>query len=437
MYDLVVLGGGPAGVACARRAAALGAEVALIDADWRRGRAIRGWLPKRFLAQTARASDLADPAAAFAAFQARRDRAVEAALADLAAGLRAAGVRIVAAPAMLESLDGGVRLATGEGEVRGAELVLAVGARTAWPDWGQGLVEPAEALYADTGPLPRQLVVVGGGYVATAQALLLRSFGVDVTLVMPEAEPLGGFDDDLRRLVGDRLAEAGVRLRPETAVRAVRQAAAGLEVETTAGTLVAERVAFAAAEAPRPATAPLRLDRFGVRLARDGAVQVDVRYAASVAGLSAVGDCADHAGHGLNAQSFDLAAVATAEGEAVAERLFGTAVPPPLDYDHVPMVVPGRPEIAVVGLDEGRARMLGFAVRAAMRDDADGFAKLVVDAADGRLLGCHLMGEGAGALVQGLALALGAGADLAQLQRTVQAPHPLAEKLLACAKGLG
>ena len=409
----------------------------MIDADWRQGRAVRGWLPKRFLAQTARSSDLADPAAAFAAFQRRRDRAVAAALERLVADLDVARVRVIAAQAQLRSLGAGAELDTVGGSVRARHLVLAVGAKTSWPEWGQGLLDPAEALYGGKGPLPRRLVVIGGGYVATAQAALLRSFGVEVTLVLPEAEPLAGFDDDLRRLVGEGLAARGVRLRPETEVLDVGRGEAGLEVRTTAGALVADRVVLASEQAPRPLTAALGLERFGVRLAGDGAVQVDVRYAASVDGLYAIGDCSDHAGQGLSASTFDLGAVAACEGEAVAERLFAATPPPPLDYDHVPLLIPGRPELAVVGLGEARARALGFAVRAAVARDDDEFVKLVVDAADGRILGCHLVGEGAGPLVQGLAMALGAGADLARLQRTVPVPHPLAEKLLALAKGLG
>ncbi|TVQ35529.1 MAG: NAD(P)/FAD-dependent oxidoreductase [Geminicoccaceae bacterium] len=437
MFDLIVLGGGPGGVASARRAAQLGAKVALVDADWRQGRAIRGWLPKRFLAQAARASDLPDPAAAFRAFQVRRDRAVGEALAALVAELDEAGVEVIAERAALERLDAGAVLATRRGRLEAPHLVLAVGASPTWPAWGGGLIEPAEALYADDGPLPSRVVIVGGGYIATAQAALLRSFGVDVTLILPEAEPLGGFDDDLRRVVGDRLSNLGVRLRPETEVIGIAADGPTRVVATTAGTCRCDRVAFAAERAPKPNTAGLDLARFGVRLTVDGAVQVDVRYAASVSGLHAIGDCADHAGQGLDGSTFDFGAVAVAEGEAVVEHLFDPSPPPPLDYDHVPIIVQGRPEIAAVGLGEARARALGFDVLADGRQGGAGFVKLVADRHSGRLLGCHLVGEGAGALVQGLALALGAGADLPRLRRTVAAPHGLAEELLALAKGLG
>ncbi|MFW5680250.1 MAG: FAD-dependent oxidoreductase [Pseudomonadota bacterium] len=436
MLDLIVLGGGPGGVACARRAAGLGATVALIDADWRQGRAIRGWLPKRFLAQAARSSDLADPDGAFRAFQARRDQAVAEALERLVLELDEAGVRVVASAARVESAAPPVVVA-GDMRLEARELVLAVGARAAAPDWGSDLVEPAEALYADTGPLPSRVVIVGGGYIATAQAALLRSFGIEVTLVLPETEPLGGFDEDLRRLVGDRLVAQGVRLRPETTVTMVERAEHGVRVRTTAGDLLADRVVCAGERVLRPNTAALDLERFGVRLAVDGAVHVDVRYAASAPHLYAIGDCADHAGQGLDGSTFDYGAVAAAEGEAVAEHLFGANSPPPLDYDHVPVLVHGRPEIAAVGLGEARARALGFDVVAASRRGRERFVKLVADRASGRILGCHLLGEGAGALIQGLALALGAGADLARLQRTVAAPHTLAEELLALAKGLG
>jgi glutathione reductase (NADPH) len=174
-------------------------------------------------------------------------------------------------------------------------------------------------------------------------------------------------------------------------------------------------------------------------LAADGSIPVDAAYRASVPGLCAVGDCSNHAGHGLDASQHDLTPVAIAEGRAVAERLFN-GNPKTVNYETVPTAVFSLPQVAAVGSSQERATAEGRDVRIfrtrfrPMLETLGGgeeriFMKLVVDANDDRVLGVHLLGGEAAEIVQGFAVALTCRATKAQFDATV-ALHPTAAEEL-------
>ena len=173
---------------------------------------------------------------------------------------------------------------------------------------------------------------------------------------------------------------------------------------------------------------------------QSGAICVDPAYRSSVPGIYAVGDCSDHAGAGLDSGSFDLTPVAIAEGRVIAETLFNDN-PHVVNYATVPTAVFGLPEIAAVGLTEERARELGHEVityKTSFRpllhtltgQPVKVMMKLVVDRASERVLGCHMVGEDAGEIIQGLAVALTAGATKAQFDETVGLHPSVAEEFV-------
>jgi len=198
-------------------------------------------------------------------------------------------------------------------------------------------------------------------------------------------------------------------------------------------------VLLATGRRPIPNTSGIGLESLGVRLAADGSIPVDAAYRTTVQGLLAVGDCTDHAGHGLDSAQHDLTPVAIAEGRAVAERLFN-ANPTTVNYETVPTAVFSLPQAAAVGLPQERAEALGRRVKVfrtcfrPMLETLGGgeqrvFMKLVVDAEDDRVLGIHLVGADAAEIVQGFAVALTCRATKAQFDATV-ALHPTAAEEL-------
>jgi glutathione reductase (NADPH) len=154
-----------------------------------------------------------------------------------------------------------------------------------------------------------------------------------------------------------------------------------------------------------------------------------------VPSILAVGDCSDHAASGLDSGSFDLTPVAIAEGRAIAEGLWNDN-PHEINYDTVPTAVFSLPEAAAVGLTEAAARAQGLDVRIfktsfrpllhTLTDEpVKTMMKMVVDRATDRVVGCHMVGDAAGEIIQGLAVAMTAGATKSAFDETVGL-HPSA-----------
>ena len=196
-----------------------------------------------------------------------------------------------------------------------------------------------------------------------------------------------------------------------------------------------------------PNTRSLGLEALGVRTDASGAICVDPAYQSSVPSIYAVGDCSDHAGAGLDSGSFDLTPVAIAEGRVIAETLFNDN-PHRVNYATIPTAVFGIPEIGAVGLTEERARELGHdvvAYKTSFRPllhtltgaQVRVMMKLVVERASDRVLGCHMVGEEAGEIIQGLAIALTAGATKAQFDETVGLHPSVAEEFVTMYQASG
>lgn len=452
-FDLLVIGAGSGGVACARRAAHHGAKVAIAEAGRVGGTCVlRGCVPKKLMHLGAHFRDL---------FRASRGygwrlgeltldfRALlEARNAEIARlnrvyldMLESAGVRLLHGRArILAKTVEGFRVEVGGLEVSAERVLAAVGARPSLPDIpGAEHAVTSDELLEEVYPLPRRLAVVGAGYIGVELASIFRAFGAEVTLAFRGEEPLRGFDHELRHELAQALGRAGIRLLAQARPERIVPVEGGYVLETSKGPVEADRVLLATGRRPTPNTAGLGLEALGIRLAADGSIPVDTAYRTKVQGLFAVGDCSDHAGHGLDAAQHDLTPVAIAEGRAVAERLFN-ANPKTVKYETVPTAVFSLPQAAAVGLTEERARAEGRRLKIyrtrfrPMLETLGGgeervFMKLVVDAEDDRVLGVHLVGGEAAEIVQGFAVALTCRATKAQFDATV-ALHPTAAEEL-------
>jgi glutathione reductase (NADPH) len=253
--------------------------------------------------------------------------------------------------------------------------------------------------------------------------------------VIRRTEPLRGFDLDVRAAATEEMKRRGLDLRSSTTVDRLERAGGRLVLHTTAGPIPADAVLYATGRDPIPNTRGLGLEEQGVRMNATGAICVDPTYRSNVASICAVGDCSNHAGAGLDSGSFDLTPVAIAEGRVIAETLFNDN-PHVVNYDQVPTAVFGIPEVASVGLSETDARERGHEVaifRTSFRpllhtltdEPVRTMMKLVVDRASDRVLGCQMVGDDAAEIIQGLAVALTAGATKAQFDATVGL-HPSA-----------
>ncbi len=284
---------------------------------------------------------------------------------------------------------------------------------------------PASNEALDLPQLPKRIVIVGGGYIAVEFAGIFSTLGSKVVEIIRAPELLRGFDDDLRVLLGEEMRLRGVDIRANTRVARIDKHDGGYTVTTAAGERIeTDLVMYATGR--RPNTKGLGLAEAGVALRDNGAVVVDEWQRSSVPSIYAVGDVTDR---------INLTPVAIAEGRAIAETLFNNN-PIRMDHRDVPSAVFSQPPIGTVGLSEAAARKEYGAVDIyqsrfrPMKNTLSGraertFVKLVVDGATDRVLGCHMLGQDAPEIIQGLAIAVKCGATKKQFDQTVGI-HPSA-----------
>jgi glutathione reductase (NADPH) len=246
-----------------------------------------------------------------------------------------------------------------------------------------------------------------------------------VTQLYRGEQILRGFDDDVRGFLARELRQHGVDLRLRSDVDAVARDGDGLRVTLADGeVLAADAVLYATGRVPN--VAGLGLEAAGLGLSPHGAIVVDDHFRTDVPSILAVGDVTAR---------LQLTPVALAEAMVVVDQLFG-AGERRMDYELVPTAVFTHPGVATVGLSEQQARARHGAVRIfrtdfrALRHTLSGnpertLMKLVVDAATDRVVGLHMVGEDAGEIVQGFAVAMKCGATKAQFDATIGI-HPTA-----------
>ena len=433
-YDLITIGAGSGGVAASRRAAALGAKVAIVEGSRVGGTCvIRGCVPKKLMMYAAQYADALREAAGYGWSLGDAEFAMPRwAQAKAAETARLEGVyRQLLSGSGVELFEGFARVvgpnrvAVGERTLSARHLLIATGAapvRDSLPGIEHCAVSDD---LLDLVHLPRRAAVIGSGFIAIEFASILARLGVEVGLYYRRPLPLRGFDDDLRQRAAQALQAAGVRLHPNSAPERIDKLAGGLLLRFADGE--AHEFEYALnATGRRPNTAQLGLETLGIELGADGAVPVDGQQHTAAEHVYAIGDVTNRR---------NLTPVAIAEGRALAESLFGKARRE-VDLSLVASAVFMLPPIATIGPTEAEAVAAGHALKVfesdfrPMRQTFFGgaersYMKLLVDAQSERVLAVHMLGADAPEIVQSLAVALGCGATKAQFDRTI-ALHPTA-----------
>jgi glutathione reductase (NADPH) len=432
-FDLFVIGGGSAGVRCARIAAGYGVRVGIAEERFWGGTCVNvGCVPKKLLVQAGEYGGWADDAAGFgweirkgphdwAKLIAAKDREIGRLSGIYRRLLDNAGTTIFETRARFldaHTLDIGGKRVTAE------RIVIATGGhpeRLPIPGAELGIVSD-DAFYLRR--MPKRVAVLGSGYIAVEFAGIFAALGAEVDLVFRQPLPLRGFDHDLREAAAEALAAQGVVLHPSSLPKRVE--ADGDERRLICGedqTIRTDLVFFATGR--RPATEAVGLEAAGVAADAAGAVVVDEHLRTSQPHIFAIGDVTNR---------LNLTPVATAEGHALADSLFGGR-PRRILLENVPTAVFSTPPVATVGLTEEQAVLRGpvdiYVTKfTPMRHTLTGRArksmtKLVVDQKTQLVLGAHMLGEDAPEIMQGLAIALVMGATKADFDRTIGI-HPTA-----------
>ncbi|MCP9808990.1 glutathione-disulfide reductase [Cyanobium sp. HWJ4-Hawea] len=438
-FDLIVLGAGSGGLAAAKRAASHGAKVAIVEGDRVGGTCvIRGCVPKKLLVYGSAYRHLLGDAASYGweveAYRANPStlltnvRAEVDRLNQLHLGfLEKAGVSLMRGwGSFVDGHTVAVRGAREKLTHYGAERILiAVGGRPQRPAIaGAELGWVSDEMFL-LEALPKQMVVVGAGFIACEFACILHGLGVQVTLLVRGEQILRGFDREAALAVQEAMVAEGIDIRTGTSPTALEGKPGAITVVTSPGEESLACGGVLLATGRRPFLAGLNLEAAGVET-EGSRIPVDADQSTNVPHIYAVGDVTDR---------INLTPVAIDEGRAFADTVYGHR-PRQVNHDLVAMAVFSQPELATVGLSEEAAierhGSEGIRVhRAKFRPMAQALPKrgpavllkLVVEASSGKVLGCHMVGEHSAEIIQMAAIAIGMGATKDDFDRTM-ALHP-------------
>jgi dihydrolipoamide dehydrogenase len=395
-YDIVVLGGGSGGYACALRAVELGMSVLLIEKDKLGGTCLnRGCIPTKALLHAAEVADQTREAGAFGikarfdgvdlpGVHAYKDKVVSTTVKGLTGLIKSKGITIVEGEGRLA---GPTQVKVGDTTYEGRHIVLATGSvPRSLPGLeidGERVISSDHALTLDR--IPQSVVVLGGGVIGVEFASVWRSFGAEVTIVeaLPHLLPLE--EETSSKRLERAFRKRGIKFELGARFESVKHTDSGVIVTLEGGKTLG------------PVSQGLGLEDLGIEIER-GFVKVDEYCRTNVPTISAVGDLIP---------TLQLAHVGFAEGILVAERLGGLD-PAPIDYDGVPRITYSEPEVASVGITSAVAAERGLETTQVTYDLAgnpkskilgtQGEVKVIAQK-DGPVLGIHMVGSRVGELI--------------------------------------
>jgi glutathione reductase (NADPH) len=437
-FDLFIIGAGSGGVRAARVAAGFGARVAVAEERYLGGTCVNaGCIPKKlFVYASHYAEDFEDahgygwlsqrPAFDWKRLVTNKDREITRLNGVYAKLLDDAGVTRIEGRATVIDRH---RVEIGGRTISAQYLLIATGGRPFMPtcEGGELGITSDEVFHLEE--LPKRIVIVGGGYIATEFSCIFHGLGSKVTQLYRGPLFLRGFDNDVRTTLAEDMRKKGIDVRFDSHIDRLSRGE-HLRAELGDGSAIdCDAVLFAVGRVPN--TRGLGLEEIGVELAGNGAIIVDVFSRSSVESIYAIGDVTDR---------IALTPVAIAEGTAVARSLFGGAPTQP-DHENVPTCMFSQPAVGAVGLTEAQARERFPHVDIyrsrfrALKHTLTGrqeftMMKLCVDADSDRVVGIHVVGADAGEIVQGFAVALKMGLTKVQLDATIGIHPTAAEELV-------
>ncbi len=434
-YDLFVIGAGSGGVRAGRMAAAEGVRVAVAEDRYLGGTCVNvGCVPKKLYVYASHYAESFHEAAGYglnaqnvvfdwATLRDNKKQEISRLNGIYTQLMKSAGCDLI---------DGRAEI-VGEHEVRVGEttytaerILVATGGWPFIPDFeGREHVISSNEVF-DLERFPEDVIVVGGGYIAVEFAGIFAGLGARTELIYRGDLFLRGFDQEIREFTAQEVAKKGVGLNFNCNIERVEKLDSGrLQAWLTDGrVLEADQILYATGRVPN--TCGLGLESVGVAQQGSGAIIVNESFQTSVPSIYAIGDVIDRV---------QLTPVALAEGMALVRHLY-TAGSPAVDYDLIPTAVFCQPNIGTVGLSEEQARERHGEIKVFRSEfralkhtlsnsDERTLMKMIVDTETDRVLGVHMVGAEAGEIIQGIGVALKAGATKAVFDSTIGI-HPTA-----------
>jgi glutathione reductase (NADPH) len=434
-FDLFVIGAGSGGVRASRMAASFGAKVAVAEDTYLGGTCVNvGCVPKKLFVYGSQVPeevqgaagygwDIAEPKFDWPTLRDNKTKEIQRLNGIYGNLLKNAGVELIDGRATIVD----PHTVSVNGKNYSAERILvATGGWPTYPDipGAEHMISSNEAFYLDE--FPQRVMVLGGGYIAVEFAGIFNGLGAKTELIYRGPLFLRGFDKEIREFTAKEVAQKGVQLTFDTNIESIEKLPSGeLKVKLTDGS---ERVVdcVMAATGRAPKIEGLGLENTAVQINKNGTLAVNDDYQTDEPSIYAIGDVIG---------GLELTPVALAEGMALAKTLYNNQ-PTKVDYDNIATAVFCQPNIATVGLTEEQALERGLRVRVycssfrPMKNTLSGspermLMKLLVDDSNDKVIGCHMVGHEAGELIQGLAVAIKAGATKSDFDATIGI-HPTA-----------
>ncbi|WP_263264211.1 glutathione-disulfide reductase [Pseudomonas sp. RIT-PI-S] len=446
-FDLFVIGAGSGGVRAARFSAGFGAKVAIAESRYLGGTCVNvGCVPKKLLVYGAHFHEDFATAQAFGwetgtpsfdwrTLIANKNREIE----------RLNGIyRTMLGNSGVTLLDGHARIVDPHtvevGGIRHSceRILIATGGWPSIPDipGREHAISSNEVFFLEQ--LPKRVIVVGGGYIAVEFAGIFHGLGAQTTQLYRRELFLRGFDDGVRTHLAEEFTKKGLDLRFNADIARIDKRDGVLQATLKSGeVLEADCILYATGR--RPMLDNLGLEHTAVTLNDEGFIAVDDNYQTHEPSILALGDVIGRV---------QLTPVALAEGMAIARRLYKPEHYRPVDYQNIPTAVFSQPSIGTVGLTEAQALKAGHKVRIfesrfrpmklTLTDNPERiYMKLIVDAGSDKVLGCHMVGPDAGEIIQGLGVALKAGATKAIFDDTIGVHPTAAEEFVTMRTAVG
>ena len=443
-YDLIVIGGGSGGLATAKRAAEYGARVVLIESGRLGGACVNvGCVPKKVMWNAADlAAGLHDaPEYGFRATTEGHDWPLMKQKRD-AYVLRLNGIHeSLLAKYKVELVRGHACLldahtvSAADRNLTGKHIIVATGSKPLVPNIPGAELGITSDGFFDLENLPKRVAVIGSGYIAIEVAGILNALGSKTCLVLRKESALRDFDSMIGQATLKILRDDGVDVVTSAVPESLaRKSDGALELTVQDGRRLGPFDSVIWAIGRGPVTDNLGLERAGVKLDSQGYIPTDKYQVTNIDSLYAIGDITGHA---------QLTPVAIAAGRRLSDRVFGGMRDRYLDYDNIPTVIFGHPPIGTVGLSEAQARdkygdaavtvftssfVPMYYAMTARKPRCD--MKLVTVGPEKKVVGVHIVGDGADEMLQGFAVAVRMGATKQDFDDTV-AIHPTsAEELV-------
>ncbi len=443
-FDLFVIGAGSGGVRAARMAAQTGARVAAAEGAPLGGTCVNlGCIPKKLYSYAAHYAEAFEESHGYGWEgekpvlnweTLKRQRATEISrLNGVYENLfKGAGVELIRGWATLQDPHT-VTLDNGQ-SYTAKYILIATGGRPAVPDVpGKEYVITSNEIF-DLPEFPQRLLVVGGGYIACEFASIFNGLGAHVTQLYRSEQVLRGFDREIRDFVAGEMRKAGVDLRVNANIASIEKTGEGLKATLEDGSvLLTDQILYATGRAPN--IKGLGFEALGGEIAKNGAIKVNERYQTSISSIFALGDVTDR---------IQLTPVALAEAMVLVDDLFGKKQKT-MSYEYIPTAVFTHPNIGTVGYSEEDAREKFGQIRVFRSEfrplkhtlsgsSARVFMKLIVDVATDKVVGMHMVGDDAGEIIQGFAVAVKAGVTKAGFDSTIGI-HPTAAEEFVTMRG--